>query len=541
MNLANLPIARKLYGAFGAIIVLMAVLGVLFYSLFASVTAANDRAGHTYQAINEARSLAESLSGMEAGVRGYAMTGDDTMLAQYRQGADAFRQHLAQAKSLTSDNPQQQDRLQRLEAQESAWSANVADNQISQRRSLPEGSPLDALVSSFMAPTGKTQTDAMRATIAEISSAESSELSSNAGKVAALQTQMQGVLIVGTLAAVALSVFLATWISRLIARPLGEAVALAKAVATGDLTRSIAPRTTDEVGALLGALQSMQAKLVAVVTGLKTVTESINAAAHEVASGNTDLSSRTEQQAASLEETASSMEQLTATVKQNADNARQASTLSENASEISNKGKEVVGRVVTTMNDINQNSAKIADITGIIEGIAFQTNILALNAAVEAARAGEQGRGFAVVASEVRSLAQRSSSAAKEIKDLLGASVKTAQDGSLLANEAGLTMSEVTQAVSRVTNLVGEIAAASDEQSRGIEQVNQAIGQMDQVTQQNTALVEEAAAAATSLEDRGRQLRKIVSNFQLPAAKSRAVSTAPRANPDSALTNPPPG
>ena len=241
----------------------------------------------------------------------------------------------------------------------------------------------------------------------------------------------------------------------------------------------------------------------------------------QIASGNQDLSSRTEQQASSLQETASSMEELTSTVKQNADNAQQACTLAADASNIAQRGSSVVGNVVSTMTDIRDSSAKVAEITGIIEGIAFQTNILALNAAVEAARAGEQGRGFAVVASEVRSLAQRSSSAAKEIKDLISTSVEKIQNGSTLAESAGKTMAEVTQAVGRVTDIMGEIAAASVEQSRGIEQINQAVTQMDQVTQDNAALVEQAAAASTSLEGQGQQLSRAVAFFRLngvPAA-----------------------
>jgi methyl-accepting chemotaxis protein-1 (serine sensor receptor) len=259
----------------------------------------------------------------------------------------------------------------------------------------------------------------------------------------------------------------------------------------------------------------MQASLVRLITQVRTAAGSIATGSSQIASGNTDLSSRTEQQAASLQETASSMEQLTSTVRQNAENAQQASSLSCNASEVAHRGNEVVRQVVGTMGEISANSTKIANITGIIEGIAFQTNILALNAAVEAARAGEQGRGFAVVAIEVRTLAQRPSTAAKEIKDLITGSVQKIQDGSSLADQAGKTMSDVTHAVARVADIMGEIAAASTEQSRGIDQVNQAITQMDEVTQQNAALVEEAAAAAKSLGDQGRHLHQAISFFRL--------------------------
>jgi methyl-accepting chemotaxis protein len=373
--------------------------------------------------------------------------------------------------------------------------------------------------------TRRSQPDAISASVAQISGAESSLLAVRADEVAALQTKTQIALIAGTVISAVLGMLLAGWIARLVAPPLREAVGLAEAIAEGDLTGVIVPRTTEEVGALLCALSNMQAKLVSMVSGVKVSTGSINAAATEVSAGNADLSARTEEQAASLEQAASSMEELNSTVKQNTDNARRASALAANASEVANRGNEVVGRVVTTMSDINESSSKIAEITGIIEGIAFQTNILALNAAVEAARAGEQGRGFAVVASEVRSLAQRSSAAAKEINGLIGASVTRIRHGTGEVAEAGRTMSDVTSAVSRVTDLMREIAAASEEQSRGIEQVGQAIVQMDQVTQQNAALVEEAAAAAQSLEDQGRQLGAIVATFRLPGGLARSTSS----------------
>ncbi|VXB58212.1 Methyl-accepting chemotaxis protein I [Burkholderia sp. 8Y] len=321
------------------------------------------------------------------------------------------------------------------------------------------------------------------------------------------------------LGAVLAGIGLACWLTRSITRPVRDAVKVAQAVARGHLTSNVTVTSTDEIGQLLQALRDMNVSLISVVGQVRSGADTVGTATAQIAAGNQDLSSRTEEQAASLEETASSMEELTSAVRQNADNAQQANALAGNASDVARKGSAVVGRVVETMTDISASSAKIADITGIIEGIAFQTNILALNAAVEAARAGEQGRGFAVVASEVRSLAQRSSSAAKEIKELITASVDKIHDGSTLAGEAGKTMSEVTQAVARVTQIMGDIAAASTEQSRGIEQVNQAVTQMDQVTQQNAALVEEAAAAATSLEEQGRQLSEAVAFFSIGEAR----------------------
>ena len=333
-------------------------------------------------------------------------------------------------------------------------------------------------------------------------------------------------VIVGLLAAL----FSYLTLSRAIGRPLAEALGHFDAIAGGDLRRPVVVASRDEMGQLLEGIAKMQRSLTETVRSVRGGSESIATATRQIAAGNTDLSSRTEEQASALQETASSMEQLTGTVKQNADNARQASSLAANASEIANKGSAVVGQVVGTMGDINQSSAKIADIISIIEGIAFQTNILALNAAVEAARAGEEGRGFAVVAGEVRSLAQRSSAAAKEIKELIDTSVERVQSGTALVDQAGRTMTEIIGAVQRVTDIMGEIAAASEEQSSGIEQVARAVNQMDEVTQQNAALVEEAAAAAQSLEDQAARLRTTVAVFQLEegAFKAPAVQIAHR-------------
>lgn len=318
-------------------------------------------------------------------------------------------------------------------------------------------------------------------------------------------------------------------LSRAIARPLDAALGHFDAISAGDLRRPVVVTSRDEMGQLLEGIAKMQRNLTETVRTVRSGSESIATATRQIAAGNIDLSSRTEEQASALQETASSMEELTGTVKQNADNARQASSLAANASEIANKGSAVVGQVVGTMGDINQSSAKIADIISIIEGIAFQTNILALNAAVEAARAGEEGRGFAVVAGEVRSLAQRSSAAAKEIKELIDTSVERVQSGSALVDEAGRTMTEIIGAVQRVTDIMGEIAAASEEQSSGIDQVARAVTQMDEVTQQNAALVEEAAAAASSLEDQAGKLRAAVAVFQLEEGGYKApVSAAPK-------------
>jgi len=315
--------------------------------------------------------------------------------------------------------------------------------------------------------------------------------------------------------ALVVSAVMTYFLSRMIVRPLKHAIALAGRIAGGDLSSEIKVAGRDETAQLLQALKDMNASLQKIVSEVRSGTDSISTASQQIASGNADLSQRTEEQASSLEETASSMEELTSTVKHNAENARQANQLAASASEVALKGGQVVGQVVGTMSSINESSKKIVDIIGVIDGIAFQTNILALNAAVEAARAGEQGRGFAVVASEVRNLAQRSAAAAKEIKTLIGDSVDKVGAGTKLVDEAGKTMEEIVSSVKRVTDIMAEITAASQEQSAGIEQVNQAITQMDQVTQQNAALVEEAAAAAESMQQQAGNLAQAVSVFKL--------------------------
>ncbi len=323
-------------------------------------------------------------------------------------------------------------------------------------------------------------------------------------------------MIIGVLL-ITLLVVIMVWIGlhRILIRPLRESIEHIRQVANGDLTHSIDVRAKNEMGELLNSVKYMQQELRHTVGLVRDSSESIFTGASEISNGNTDLSARTEQQAASLEQTASSMEQLTATVKQNAENARQASQLALNASETARHGGSVVDNVVLTMKDIAGSSKKIADITSVIDGIAFQTNILALNAAVEAARAGEQGRGFAVVAGEVRNLAQRSAQAAKEIKTLIEDSVNRIDSGSQLVENAGITMGEIVNAVTRVTDIMGEIASASEEQSRGIDLVSTAVTEMDRVTQQNATLVEESASAAEKLEEQAGLLKQAVAVFRI--------------------------
>ena len=339
-------------------------------------------------------------------------------------------------------------------------------------------------------------------------------------------------LVVGAVALLLGGAF-AWLLTRSITQPLARATALADAVAHGNLSKQVDVQGRDEISGLLRSLGAMTASLQAMVASVRASSDSIGTASAEIATGNQDLSTRTEQTASNLQQAASSMEQLTGTVKQSADSARQANQLASSAAEVAARGGVVVSQVVATMDDINTSSKKIADIIGVIDGIAFQTNILALNAAVEAARAGEQGRGFAVVASEVRSLAQRSAEAAKEIKGLIGASVEKVEGGSRLVADAGRTMSEIVGSVQRVSDIIGEITAAATEQSQGISEVSGSVSQLDQMTQQNAALVEQSAAAAESLKEQAQRLSGVVATFQLdrPAHVPTGARTSAPARP----------
>lgn len=516
MKMTDMKIRTKLYLGFGAIVTILVVLVAVAYASSARLAQANTLNIRSYETLEQTHGMLESLANIQTAERGYALTALDTFLEPMLTGKKTFVSRMDKAKLLTADNSQQQMRLQKLLEEEQKWLKVAIEPVLKMRRGVSAGNiQMESLVQFEQGGRGERSMNEMRAMLAEIGAAEAALLAKRSEDVAALQSLTNTILIGGGLIAAAMAAMIAIFLIRNIVTPMVQAVEIAKTVAAGNLTSDIRVNSKDETGQLLQALKDMNDSLVTIVGQVRIGADAIATASSQIASGNLDLSSRTEQQASSLGKTASSMEELTDTVKQNADNARQANQLAAFASEVAVKGGAAVMQVVDTMASINASSKKIVDIIGVIDGIAFQTNILALNAAVEAARAGEQGRGFAVVAAEVRNLAQRSAIAAKEIKTLIADSAQQVDIGGKLVSQAGATMDEIVTSVKRVTDIIGEITSASQEQISGIELINQAITEMDRVTQQNAALVEEAAAAADSMQDQAKNQAQLMSVFKL--------------------------
>ncbi|HEY5761474.1 MAG TPA: methyl-accepting chemotaxis protein [Steroidobacter sp.] len=527
MGLSRLSINTRLMAAFSVVIaILVTLVSVAAISQNKQVEAQHNNV-RTYAVIEQVDGLSDALINMETGARGFLLAGVDTFLDPFNQGRKEFDAHLAQAEEMTHDE-HVREKLKELRAAEQDWLTKAIEPAISLRREVITG---DATMADIVAlereARGKKGMDGMRAVVDDIQEIEQKLLAERAEAAEVARTFANSVLILGGALAVVLSIVLAIGISRSIVRPLRQVLRATEDLRAGDgdLTYQLPPMNA-EFGDIARSLNGFIEKLHQIISTTKSLSESMSSGALQIASGNDDLNQRTQEQAAALEETASSMEEMTATVKQNADNARQANQLSTNARAHAEKGGQVVQRAVGAMDEINASSRKIADIIGVIDEIAFQTNLLALNAAVEAARAGEQGRGFAVVASEVRSLAQRSASAAKEIKDLINDSVNKVRAGSELVDESGRTLTDIMESVKRVSDIVAEIAAASEEQAQGIDQVNNALTTMDSMTQQNAALVEEASAASKSLEQQGQGLVAQVGQFRT-ANNATAKSAAP--------------
>ena len=523
MNWINrLKVAPRLVAAFGIVLALTAALGMFSVIQLDRVNGTSTELETNWlPSTRAAGEMNTDTSDFRAAELQHVLSVDDAERSRYETelselGA-AIDKHVAGYAKLVASAEEQQafDRFK------SAWSDYLAENKkvlaLSRANRDDEAKVL---------VRGKAQQAFDKAAAELVKLSDLNE----AGGVAAskrgdeLFASARSAIIGLVIAAVVLGLALAVYIARALVRQLGgepdDAAAVAGRIAGGDLGVDVALRPGDQAS-MMFAMKQMRDSLAQIVAEVRSGTDTIATASSQIASGNLDLSSRTEEQASALEETASSMEELTSAVKQSADNARQANSLAVSASEVAGKGGTVVAQVVHTMGAINESSQKIADIIGVIDGIAFQTNILALNAAVEAARAGEQGRGFAVVASEVRNLAQRSAAAAKEIKVLIGDSVEKVEAGGKLVGEAGSTMNDIVDSVRRVTDIMGEIMSAAQEQTAGIEQINEAISQMDQVTQQNAALVEEAAAASQSMQEQSAKLAELVGVFQLGAGSTK--------------------
>ena len=525
MNLNDLKISTRLYAAFGVLLLLIALMGGLSLIKIATVDAAfHDVSGDKYPKI-------ATLTGMKDDLNLIARSLRNMMILMEPSEIQKESDRVVTARKKISEDIEKLTGMIKSDAGKAAF-AKVLD---ARQKYVPNLEKFMAIVKTDKVEDARklligdlrvTQT-AYFSAVDELIRYQSEAMGrSEAEATSAVSSVRLTVWITGGLS-ILFAVMMAIWLIRSITTPINQAVDIARAVAAGNLSTQFETQGSNETAQMLKALHDMQESLVKVVSSVRQGSESVSTASAEIAQGNNDLSARTEQQASALEETAASMEQLNATVKQNADSARTANQLAMNASSVAVKGGEVVAEVVDTMKGINDASKKISDIISVIDGIAFQTNILALNAAVEAARAGEQGRGFAVVASEVRSLAGRSADAAKEIKSLISTSVERVEHGTTLVDNAGATMTEVVSAIKRVTDLMGEISAASTEQSQGVMQVGEAVTQMDQVTQQNAALVEEMAAAATSLKSQAQELVQTVAVFNL--GHGQGMASAPRA------------
>ncbi len=530
MNIANLRVSQRLTIGFGIVCALLVIMVALSNLMLGRINAGTrDIVYDRMPKIEAAGSIQAEINDIAIALRNMLLFTDPADQRKQMEEITSSRQVVAdRLKEL--DRTVKVPRARELLTQMQAASARYTAGQDELIRRIQAGQVDEARL--FLAELRPLLVEMKKATADQAAlQKEVSNASARAAEATFAETRLMGwgMGIFG----LAVGAAVAWWITRSITRPINRALDIANTVAAGDLTSRIDIDSTDETGRLLQALKTMNDNLAHTVGTVRAGTDTIATAAAEVASGNHDLSSRTEQQASSLEETASSMEELTSTVKQNADNARQANVLANAASSVALRGGEVIGQVTGTMDEINASATKIADIISVIDGIAFQTNILALNAAVEAARAGEQGRGFAVVASEVRNLAQRSASAAREIKELINASTEKVSSGSRLVTQAGATMQEIVQSVQRVTDIMAEISSASTEQTAGIEQINQAIVEMDSVTQQNAALVEQAAAASESMQDQAAMLAQAVAVFRIgnehaatPAASVKRAAPA---------------
>ncbi|EPF6317799.1 methyl-accepting chemotaxis protein [Enterobacter cloacae] len=510
----NLNISTRLTMAFGVIVVLMTVVCGLLYMSFDRVTAVSKLNVHSYKVVDNLRTVTENLINMETGIRGFALTGKQDILQPFSEGDEAFRHGVSELLTLTSDNQSQQDKFLKISQLEDEWKNSFALPLIQSRNEVTKGSlNMDSFISGLEHNSGKAQMDRIRDVINEALRDEYSIMSERQARLADERFKTRMMIVIGLLAAAVTALLAGTLSSRSILNPLKHAVNTADTIASGDLTSVITIDRMDETGKLLVALDNMQQRLKSLVTEIKITASSVDLAAGEIEQGNMELSSRTEEQAAALQQTAASMEQLTMTVRNNTEIAEHTAMSARKTEELAREGESAVGEMSETMQKISANALKIKEITSVIEGIAFQTNILALNAAVEAARAGEHGRGFAVVATEVRNLAQRSASASKEIGSLIENAVDNVDNGVSVASKTAETILRAATNVASLAQSMDSLSMASVEQMQGIMQISTAVTQMDGVTQGNAALVEQSAAASQSLSEQSRSLKQMTDNF----------------------------
>ncbi|MDE8559416.1 methyl-accepting chemotaxis protein [Pantoea vagans] len=511
----NLNVRTRLAISFGAIVIIMVVICGSFFIGLKIINSALKLNVHSYKVIDDMRLMSESVIDMETGVRGFAISGDDKMLQPFSDGVGGFNKYMSELKILTSDNKNQTIRLAEIYRLESKWHDNLALPLIENRKKVVNGEvSVNDFISEFGKHDGKEQMDGIRAVIRDAVNEELGLMSEREVVLSREQHRASFIIVAGVLSVLFFSLIVWFLLSRGILKPLGLAMSVSNSISSGDLTSSVEITRNDEFGVLLLSLKNMQSNLRSFICEIKESAVSVEVASSEIEQGSVELSARTEEQAAALQQTAASMEQLNMTVRNNTESAEHAASSARVTESHSRDGGEVaIIEMSETMKSISSSAKKIREITGVIEGISFQTNILALNAAVEAARAGEHGKGFAVVASEVRNLAQRSASASREIGDLISEAVNSIDNGVSVASKTADSILRTASEVASLAATMDGIAMASVEQMQGIMQISSAVTQMDGVTQGNAALVEQSAAASQALNEQSKSLRQLTENF----------------------------
>jgi methyl-accepting chemotaxis protein len=528
----NMSIGKKLYSGFIAVLIILVVLSVSSYVNFTNQNKAMDMNTHTYEVLLALEDVLEGMADMETGQRGFALTGVESSLAPFTKGKESFDKRLAEVKELTSDNPKQQELLEKIKAVHQDW-YKIAQASIDKRREVARGiGTMEDIVRDEQAAKGKEAFDTFRGLVAESQSMEMSLLGQRSEEAKRRQATSNSTIIFGTLIAALLSIVIAYAINRMISRPINEIKNAAEVLATGQLDVSIEIDSKDEVGVLAQAFQRMADNTNEVLTSINASAEQVASGSRQVSESSIVLSQGATEQASAIEELTASMEEIAAQTTQNAANANDANSFALAAKSDAIQGNDRMKEMLKAMEEINESSANISKIIKVIDEIAFQTNILALNAAVEAARAGQHGKGFAVVAEEVRNLAARSASAAKETTAMIEGSIRKVEGGTRIANETAEALTKIVGGVTQVAVLVDQIATASNEQASGIAQVNQGIMQVSEVTQTNSATSEESASASEELSTQAEELKLLVNRFKLKRTQGSSYNNTDEMNPE---------